>query len=61
MGICTEGGALKTSRMIYTDAEELQWMEQAKLSGIWKETGKQSAGDRTTIKSRHIKKPKYII
>ena len=33
-GICTESGALKTSPVICTDAEELQWMEQEKLSGI---------------------------
>ncbi len=33
-GICAESGALKTVAVIYTDAEELQWMEQEKLSGI---------------------------
>ena len=33
-GICAESGALKTAPVIYTDAEELQWMEQEKLSGI---------------------------
>ncbi|MCI9014285.1 MAG: hypothetical protein HFI59_10110 [Lachnospiraceae bacterium] len=32
--ICAESGALKTAPVIYTDAEELQWMEQKKLSGI---------------------------
>ncbi|MCI8898082.1 MAG: hypothetical protein HFI58_08115 [Lachnospiraceae bacterium] len=33
-GICAESGVLKTAPVIYTDAEELQWMEQKKLSGI---------------------------
>lgn len=33
-GICKEGEVLKTCPVIYTDAEELQWMEQEKLSGI---------------------------
>ncbi len=32
--ICAESGVLKTAPVIYTDAEELQWMEQEKLSGI---------------------------
>lgn len=33
-GICTDGEALRTYPIIYTDAEELQWMEQEKLIGI---------------------------
>lgn len=33
-GICKEGEVLKTCPVIYTDAEELQWMEQENLSGI---------------------------
>lgn len=33
-GICKDGEALRTNPVIYTDAEELQWMEQEKLSGI---------------------------
>lgn len=38
-GICKEGEALKTCPVIYTDAEELQWMEQEKLSGIVEGSG----------------------
>lgn len=33
-GICMEGEELKTCPVIYTDAEELRWMEQEKLNGI---------------------------
>lgn len=33
-GICKDGEVLRTNPAIYTDAEELQWMEQEKLSGI---------------------------
>ena len=33
-GICKDGEVLRTNPVIYTDAEELQWMEQEKLSGI---------------------------
>ena len=38
-GICAESGVLKTAPVIYTDAEELQWMEQKKLSGIVEGSG----------------------
>lgn len=33
-GICTDGEPLRTRPVIYTDAKELQWMEQEKLTGI---------------------------
>ncbi|MDE6845397.1 MAG: DUF3237 domain-containing protein [Lachnospiraceae bacterium] len=38
-GICTKGETLKTCPVIYTDAEELQWMEREKLSGIVEASG----------------------
>ena len=38
-GLRAESGALKTAPVINTDAEELQWMEQEKLSGIVKGNG----------------------
>lgn len=38
-GICTEGETLKTCPVIYTDAEELRWIEQEKLSGIVEGSG----------------------
>ncbi|MCM1123066.1 MAG: DUF3237 domain-containing protein [Eubacterium sp.] len=33
-GLCTEGEPLTTNPEIFTDAEELRWMEQEKLTGV---------------------------
>lgn len=38
-GICVEGKPLTTYPVIYTDAKELQWMEQAELTGIVEGSG----------------------
>lgn len=38
-GLCTDGEALRTYPVIYTDAEELQWMEREQLSGIVEGSG----------------------
>lgn len=38
-GICQEGETLKTCPVIYTDAEELRWIEQEKLSGTVEGSG----------------------
>lgn len=41
-GISKEGEVLKTCPVIYTDAKELQWMEQEKLTGTVEGTGENS-------------------
>lgn len=38
-GICRDGLPLITSPVIYTDREELQWMEREKLTGTVESRG----------------------
>lgn len=38
-GTCREGLPLTTSPVIYTDKEELQWMEKEKLTGVVEGSG----------------------
>lgn len=38
-GICTKGETLRTFPVIYTDREELQWMEREPLTGVVESNG----------------------
>lgn len=41
-GICTEGEAITTHPVIYTDLKELQWLEQENLTGVVEGCGENS-------------------
>lgn len=41
-GVCREGELLKTTPVIFADAQELQWMEQEELTGTVKGNGEGS-------------------
>lgn len=45
-GVCGKNGGIKTTPVIITDAEELQWMEREKLTGTVESDGE----DDVTIK-----------